>query len=76
VPIAELVDPANRFSVPHPSGLVGPGFQAGGLFIWGFTAILLSGLLELGGWARPWDASVIRPLPPSVAGRPVPPAAD
>lgn len=75
VPIAELADPANRFSVPHPSGFVGPGFEAGGLFIWGFTALLLSGLLELGGWARPWDVSVTRSLPPSVAGRPVPPAA-
>jgi 8-oxo-dGTP pyrophosphatase MutT (NUDIX family) len=76
VPIAELTDPANRFSVPHPSGYVGPGFHAGGLFIWGFTAILLSGLLDLGGWSRPWDPSITRELPASVAGRPVPPAAD
>jgi 8-oxo-dGTP pyrophosphatase MutT (NUDIX family) len=75
VPIAELADPGNRFSVPHPSGFVGPGFHASGLFIWGFTAMLLAGLLELGGWARPWDASVMRALPPDVAGRPIPPAA-
>jgi hypothetical protein len=24
--------------------------------IWGFTAGVLSWLLDLGGWARPWDA--------------------
>jgi hypothetical protein len=63
VPIAELVDPANRFMVQHPSGWVGPGFSASGLFVWGFTAGLLDRLLEFGGWAQPWDASVRRPLP-------------
>jgi 8-oxo-dGTP pyrophosphatase MutT (NUDIX family) len=76
VPVSELADPANRFSVPHPSGFVGPGFYAGGLFIWGFTALLLSGLLDLGGWTQPWDATVTRELPASVAGRPIPPAAE
>jgi 8-oxo-dGTP pyrophosphatase MutT (NUDIX family) len=63
VPIAELVDPANRFMVTHPSGWLGPGFTARGLFVWGFTAGLLDRLLEFGGWARPWDSSQRRPLP-------------
>jgi 8-oxo-dGTP pyrophosphatase MutT (NUDIX family) len=63
VPVAELVDPANRFLVTHPSGWLGPGFQAGGLFVWGFTAGLLDRLLEFGGWAKPWDNSRRRPLP-------------
>lgn len=62
VPIAELVDPANRFTVTHPSGFVGPGFQAGGLFIWGFTAGLLDRLLRLAGWEQPWDRSISRPF--------------
>ena len=63
VPIAELTDPANRFRVTHPSGWLGPGFEAGGLFIWGFTAGLLDRLIVLGGWARPWDEDVRRDLP-------------
>ena len=63
VPVAELVDPANRFRVAHPSGFRGPGFDAGGLFIWGFTALLLDRLLSLGGWARDWDATSERALP-------------
>jgi 8-oxo-dGTP pyrophosphatase MutT (NUDIX family) len=63
VPIAELADPINRFVVTHPSGWLGPAFEAGGLFIWGFTAGLLDRLLEFGGWARPWDRAVHRPLP-------------
>ena len=62
VPLAELTDPANRFSVSHPSGLIGPGFAVSGLFVWGFTGVLLATLLDLGGWARPWDTTIVRPF--------------
>jgi 8-oxo-dGTP pyrophosphatase MutT (NUDIX family) len=62
VPLAELVDPANRLQVTHPSGMTGPAFEVRDLLVWGFTAGLLSRLLELGGWARPWDTSRTRPL--------------
>jgi 8-oxo-dGTP pyrophosphatase MutT (NUDIX family) len=68
VPIAELADPANRFIVDHPSGRVGPGFAAGGLFVWGFTAGLLDWLLTLGGWTVPWDRAQHRPLPDRSSG--------
>ena len=54
-PVAELVDPANRLRVTHPSGFTGPAFEVGGLLVWGFTAGLLDRLLEIGGWAQPWD---------------------
>jgi len=63
VPVAELAEPANRFQVVHPSGFVGPAFAAGGLFVWGFTAALIDGLLQLGGWAREWDRGAVRPIP-------------
>jgi 8-oxo-dGTP pyrophosphatase MutT (NUDIX family) len=56
VPVAELADPANRFRWQHPSGYIGPGFHAGGLFVWGFTAGIVDRLLRLAGWERPWDA--------------------
>jgi 8-oxo-dGTP pyrophosphatase MutT (NUDIX family) len=69
VPIATLVDPANRFRVPHPTGWLGPGFEVDDLFIWGFTAVLLDRLLELGGWAKPWDSGQEKPLPPHLIGR-------
>jgi 8-oxo-dGTP pyrophosphatase MutT (NUDIX family) len=62
VPIAQLVDPANRFTVAHPSGFSGPGFAVAGLLVWGFTGGLLAALLDLGGWARPWDTTVVRTL--------------
>jgi 8-oxo-dGTP pyrophosphatase MutT (NUDIX family) len=63
VPVAELTDPANRVSVRHSSGFVGPAFDVRGLLVWGFTAGLLSRMFALAGWERPWDASVVRELP-------------
>ena len=55
VPIAHLVDPERRMRVRHPSGYVGLGFDVAGLRVWGFTAGLISGLLDIAGWSRPWD---------------------
>jgi 8-oxo-dGTP pyrophosphatase MutT (NUDIX family) len=63
VPVAELVNPANRLRIRHPSGFVGPAFRAGEMLVWGFTAGVLSTLLELGGWARPWPTDRIEDLP-------------
>ncbi|MBK8731248.1 MAG: CoA pyrophosphatase [Tetrasphaera sp.] len=62
VPVSELVDPANRFMVTHPLGYKGPGFRAGGLYVWGFTAMLLSVLLAESGLAVPWDEGREEPL--------------
>jgi 8-oxo-dGTP pyrophosphatase MutT (NUDIX family) len=68
VPLAELAEPANRFRVQHPSGSLGPAFEAGGLFIWGFTASVLDAVLRLGGWERTWDTQRRRPLPQALGG--------
>ena len=62
VPMALLADPRNRFQVRHPSGYVGPAFAVAGLVVWGFTGGLLSALLHLGGWERPWDSGEVRDL--------------
>jgi len=62
VPLAELADPSNRITVGHPSGFTGPAFVVAGLLVWGFTGGILSALLDLGGWARPWDAGRIHDL--------------
>lgn len=70
VPIADLADPGNRFQVRHPSGYTGPAFAVAGMVVWGFTAGLLSMLLELGGWAQPWDATDIRDLQIPISPQP------
>ena len=53
VPLAELVDPANRFRVRHPAGYVGPAFGVAGMVVWGFTAGLLDAVLEAAGLNQP-----------------------
>lgn len=63
VPISELVDPAHRLRVRHPSGYVGDAFDVRGMLVWGFTAGIVSALLDLAGWSRPWDAERVVPLP-------------
>ena len=63
VPVAELLDPANRFRVSHPSGYIGPGFRVDGLFVWGFTAGILDRVMHLAGWEQPWDPSRVEPVP-------------
>jgi 8-oxo-dGTP pyrophosphatase MutT (NUDIX family) len=63
LPVPELVDPANRLQVRHPSGYVGPAFQVAGMLVWGFTAGVLATLLELAGWARPWSRDRVADLP-------------
>ena len=65
-PLAELVDPANRFSLRHPSGYVGPGFRVQGLYVWGFTAGLLARVLAHAGLERPWDEHQTEELPADV----------
>ncbi|MFC6015491.1 NUDIX hydrolase [Plantactinospora solaniradicis] len=65
LPITELVDPANRVRVRHPSGWIGPAFQARGMLVWGFTAGVLAALLDMAGWARPWPQDRVLELPPT-----------
>ncbi|HEY9411973.1 MAG TPA: CoA pyrophosphatase [Jiangellaceae bacterium] len=67
VALDDLLDPANRFMVRHPSGTSGPAFRVDGLVVWGFTAIVLTRLFEVSGIARAWDRTHVEPLP---AGRP------
>jgi len=60
VRLETLLDPARRFRVRHPSGFTGPGFSAGSLTVWGFTAGLLDQTFDMAGLTRAWDRSVVR----------------
>jgi 8-oxo-dGTP pyrophosphatase MutT (NUDIX family) len=72
LPVADLVDPENRLRVRHPSGWIGAAFQVKGMLVWGFTAGIISALLDMAGWSRPWDQNRVEELPESAA--PVPAA--
>lgn len=66
VPVAELASPANRAAFRYPSGHSGPGFRAGSMLVWGFTAMVVDQLLAMGGWEQPWDAGPVQDLPDEV----------
>ncbi|WP_369801816.1 CoA pyrophosphatase [Nocardia sp. BMG51109] len=66
VPVADLIDPANRFVVRHPLGYTGPAFAVHGMLVWGFTAGVLAGLLAVSGWERNWDYHDVRDLQASL----------
>ncbi|WP_375431042.1 NUDIX hydrolase [uncultured Friedmanniella sp.] len=63
VAVVDLTDPTRRASVAHPSGYTGPAFEVHGHLIWGLTAHLLDGVLDLARWQRPWDAFRRVPIP-------------
>jgi 8-oxo-dGTP pyrophosphatase MutT (NUDIX family) len=66
VPVEDLLDPAHRISVRHPSGWKGPAFLIGedkDLILWGFTAGIIARLFDFLRWTRPWDEAVMRDLP-------------
>lgn len=64
IALADLLDPANRFSVRLPgTDWHGPGFEVDGYYVWGFTALLLDHVLTLSGLNEAWDSASFRPLP-------------
>ncbi|WP_406247178.1 NUDIX hydrolase [Microbacterium sp. M] len=65
VPVAQLLDPATRFTSVIERGSIrfsGPAFDVDGTIVWGFTAMVLDGLFEACGWNVPWDRGDERPV--------------
>ena len=66
VPVEQLLDPANRFTVRHPLGYAGPAWWIGpsrDVLLWGFTAGVINAIFDYVGWTREWDRSDVRELP-------------
>jgi 8-oxo-dGTP pyrophosphatase MutT (NUDIX family) len=65
VPVADLLNPANRANTVHIFGgneYRAPAFTVDGRLVWGFTALVLSRMFDELGWAVPWDGGrVVRP---------------
>jgi 8-oxo-dGTP pyrophosphatase MutT (NUDIX family) len=65
VPVAQLLDPATRFtSTISRMGRTwkGPAFDVDGTVVWGFTAMVLDALFDATGWTVAWDRSIERPI--------------
>ncbi|MGW1739149.1 NUDIX hydrolase [Nocardia sp. NPDC001965] len=67
VPMADLLDPANRFLVRSALGYSSPAFQVDGMLVWGLTGGILAGLMTSLGWEAEWDRTDVRDLEEALA---------
>jgi 8-oxo-dGTP pyrophosphatase MutT (NUDIX family) len=71
IDVATLIEPENRRTAVFGQ-YSGPAFVAQDLFIWGFTATLVDYVLDLAGWAKPWDKTWTSEVPARFLGGAVP----
>ncbi|ORB87482.1 coenzyme A pyrophosphatase [Mycobacterium kansasii] len=65
VPVRAFVNPENRLMVYRRTlsrRWAGPAFLLNHMLVWGFTGQVISAVLDVAGWARPWDTSDVREL--------------
>jgi 8-oxo-dGTP pyrophosphatase MutT (NUDIX family) len=65
VPVRAFINPANRLMVyrrAHGHRWAGPAFLLNEMLVWGFTGQVISAVLDVAGWAKPWDTSDLREL--------------
>jgi 8-oxo-dGTP pyrophosphatase MutT (NUDIX family) len=58
VPVRAFVNPDNRLMVYRDAGtrrFAGPAFMLNQMLVWGFTGQVISAMLDVAGWATPWD---------------------
>ncbi|OBG73117.1 coenzyme A pyrophosphatase [Mycobacterium sp. E2462] len=70
VPVRAFVNPANRLMVYRGDlgrRWAGPAFLLNEMLVWGFTGQVISALLDVAGWAQPWDTSDMRELDTAMA---------
>ena len=65
VPLRAFINPANRLMVYRGdlgNRWAGPAFLLNQMLVWGFTGQVISAVLDVAGWAKPWDTNDIREL--------------
>jgi 8-oxo-dGTP pyrophosphatase MutT (NUDIX family) len=65
VPVRAFINPENRLMVYRGNlgrRWAGPAFLLNQMLVWGFTGQVISAVLDVAGWARPWDTCDIREL--------------
>ncbi|MEU6833586.1 CoA pyrophosphatase [Nocardia beijingensis] len=67
MPLARLLDPANRFLVRGSLGYQSPAFQVDGMLVWGLTGGIIAGISKASGWDREWDHHDVRDLETALA---------
>ncbi len=65
VPVRAFINPANRLMVYRRTlsrRWAGPAFLLNQMLVWGFTGQVISAVLDVAGWAQPWDTTDMREL--------------
>ena len=70
VPVRAFVNPENRIMVYRKENTrrtAGPAFLLNEMLVWGFTGQVISAMLDVAGWAQPWDTDDIREVEDAMA---------
>ena len=65
VPVRAFINPDNRLMVYRGNlgrRWAGPAFLLNQMLVWGFTGQVISAVLDVAGWAKPWDINDVREL--------------
>jgi 8-oxo-dGTP pyrophosphatase MutT (NUDIX family) len=70
VPVRAFTNPENRLMVyreANTSRFAGPAFLLNEMLVWGFTGQVISAILDVAGWSKPWNTDDIRELDEAMA---------
>jgi 8-oxo-dGTP pyrophosphatase MutT (NUDIX family) len=70
VPVRAFINPENRLMVYRSENtrrLAGPAFLLNEMLVWGFTGQVISAMLDVAGWAQPWNPDDVRELDDAMA---------
>jgi 8-oxo-dGTP pyrophosphatase MutT (NUDIX family) len=65
VPVRAFINPENRIMVYRKENtrrFAGPAFLLNEMLVWGFTGQVISAMLDVAGWAKPWNTGDVREL--------------
>jgi 8-oxo-dGTP pyrophosphatase MutT (NUDIX family) len=70
VPVRAFINPENRIMVYRKANtrrFAAPAFLLNEMLVWGFTGQVISAMLDVAGWAQPWNTDDIRELDDAMA---------
>jgi 8-oxo-dGTP pyrophosphatase MutT (NUDIX family) len=70
VPVRAFINPENRIMVYRKANTrryAGPAFLLNEMLVWGFTGQVISAMLDVAGWAKPWNSHDVRELDEAMA---------
>ena len=70
VPVRAFINPENRIMVYRKENtrrFAGPAFLLNEMLVWGFTGQVISAMLDVAGWAKPWHTDDVRELDEAMA---------